>query len=93
MDAQRFDVITDSLARGLTRRRAMKAVLGAAAGGSVALLGRHQQSFAAGRAKTAECCRVRTNGPQAMESCMRCPCGFQDESGTPCGTCGRSCRL
>jgi hypothetical protein len=40
MDSHRFDAITTSLARGVTRRRAMNAILAGAGGGAFGLLRR-----------------------------------------------------
>jgi hypothetical protein len=84
MDSQRFDSLTKSLATEVTRRRAVKVVLGGAAGGALGLLGRQQQNAAAG-GDVAECCSHQDLSRSQKGFCRKCPCGWG------CGDCPERC--
>ena len=86
MDSQRFDSLSKSLATGVTRRHAMKVVLGGAAGGALGLFGRQQQNAAAGEG-VAECCSRQNLSRSQKGYCRKCPCGWG------CGACAQRCEI
>jgi len=81
VDSQRFDSLTKALVRGVTRRRAMKAVLGGAAASALGLLG-VEQSQAQGECQRF-CATVQCAGGGRFKSeCMRfCLCDRCDICG------------
>ena len=76
MDSRMFDAITRSFARGVTRRRAMKAVLGGAAASALGVLGT-QQSQA--HESVSRCC-TKQCGPDRPVGLADC---FKNCTGQP----------
>jgi hypothetical protein len=83
MDGQQIDQIARALARGISRRSALKVVLGGAAGGALAVL-RVKQSTAAVPTECRQCCaRFCSSAGQTHRACKpdcingdvgNCPC-------------------